>query len=40
MDWRILIVLAPLAIAGGWAVFNIGAAALRQAQNFLDSRES
>ena len=36
MDWRIVIVLAPLAIAAGWAVFNIGAAALRQVQTFLD----
>ncbi|TRT81995.1 MAG: photosystem II protein Y [Microcystis aeruginosa Ma_AC_P_19900807_S299] len=27
MDWRVLIVLTPLLIAGGWAVFNIGAAA-------------
>ncbi|PSF33625.1 photosystem II protein Y [Aphanothece hegewaldii CCALA 016] len=39
MDWRILIVLTPLLIAGGWAVFNIGAAALRQVQLFL-SKES
>jgi photosystem II PsbY protein len=39
MDWRILIVLLPLLIAGGWAVFNIGAVALRQAQQFL-SKES
>lgn len=38
MDWRVLIVLAPLIIAGTWAVFNIGAAALRQLQQF--SRES
>ncbi|BAZ85404.1 photosystem II protein Y [Dolichospermum compactum] len=34
-DNRVLIVLAPVAIAAGWAVFNIGAAALRQIQNFL-----
>ncbi|AFW94345.1 photosystem II protein Y [Dolichospermum sp. UHCC 0684] len=38
-DNRVLIVLAPVAIAAGWAVFNIGAAALRQVQNFL-SREA
>ena len=38
-DNRVLIVLAPIAIAAGWAVFNIGAAALRQVQNFL-SREA
>jgi len=34
MDWRVLIVLAPLAIAGGWALFNIGAAAINQVQKF------
>jgi len=39
LDNRVLIVLAPIAIAAGWAVFNIGAAALRQVQNFL-SREA
>ncbi|MTJ48662.1 photosystem II protein Y [Dolichospermum sp. UHCC 0259] len=39
IDNRVLIVLAPVAIAAGWAVFNIGAAALRQIQNFL-SREA
>jgi len=38
MDWRVLIVLAPLIIAGTWAIFNIGAAALRQFQQI--SRES
>ena len=35
LDNRVLIVLAPVAIAAGWAAFNIGAAALRQIQNFL-----
>jgi len=39
IDNRVLIVLAPIAIAAGWAVFNIGAVALRQVQNFL-SREA
>jgi photosystem II PsbY protein len=39
IDNRVLIVLAPVAIAAGWAVFNIGAAAIRQVQNFL-SREA
>ncbi|NES83026.1 MAG: photosystem II protein Y [Moorea sp. SIO2B7] len=34
MDLRLLIVLAPLAIAAGWAIFNIGAAALAQWQKF------
>ncbi|MBF2007599.1 MULTISPECIES: photosystem II protein Y [Chlorogloeopsis] len=36
LDMRLLIVLAPIAIAAGWAVFNIGAAALNQLQNFLN----
>jgi photosystem II PsbY protein len=39
MDWRVLIVLLPLIIAASWAVFNIGADALRQVQQFL-SKES
>lgn len=30
MDFRIALVLAPLAIAASWAIFNIGAAALGQ----------
>jgi photosystem II PsbY protein len=29
-DFRILIVLTPLLLAGGWAVYNIGALALKQ----------
>jgi photosystem II PsbY protein len=36
IDFRVAIVLAPIAIAAGWAVFNIGAAALRQVQGFLN----
>ncbi len=36
MDWRLLIVFAPLILAAGWALFNIGAAALSQAQGFLN----
>ncbi|MDJ1173093.1 photosystem II protein Y [Roseofilum capinflatum] len=40
MDWRVVVVLLPIAVAGGWAVFNIGAAALTQIQNFLNSREA
>lgn len=36
MDWRIVVVLAPLAIAAGWAAFNIAGAALAQVQRFLD----
>jgi photosystem II PsbY protein len=34
-DFRLLIVLAPLGIAAGWAVFNILPAALKQVQGFL-----
>ncbi|MBW4560616.1 MAG: photosystem II protein Y [Mojavia pulchra JT2-VF2] len=36
IDYRVALVLAPVAIAAGWAVFNIGAAALQQIQNFLN----
>ncbi|WP_013322757.1 photosystem II protein Y [Gloeothece verrucosa] len=36
MDWRVLIVVAPLLIAASWALFNIGAAAIRQVQEFLN----
>ncbi|OKH19967.1 photosystem II protein Y [[Limnothrix rosea] IAM M-220] len=33
MDFRVVIVLAPLAVAASWALFNIGAAALNQLSN-------
>ncbi|BAT51340.1 photosystem II protein Y [Nostoc sp. NIES-3756] len=36
IDFRVAIVLAPIAVAASWAAFNIGAAALRQVQNFLN----
>jgi len=36
IDTRIVIVLAPLVIAASWAAFNIGAAAIRQVQAFLN----
>lgn len=36
LDMRLFIVLAPITIAAGWAIFNIGAAALNQLQNFLN----
>lgn len=36
MDWRVLIVLAPVLVAASWAIFNIGAAALRQLQQTMD----
>jgi photosystem II PsbY protein len=35
MDTRLLIVLAPLALAAGWAGFNIFRAALQQVQTFM-----
>ena len=35
-DWRLLVVLGPIAIALGWALFNIGQAALGQVQNYLN----
>ncbi|MBW4666835.1 MAG: photosystem II protein Y [Cyanomargarita calcarea GSE-NOS-MK-12-04C] len=36
IDYRVAIVLAPILVAAGWAAFNIGAAALRQIQGFLN----
>ncbi|MEB3358717.1 MAG: photosystem II protein Y [Synechococcales bacterium] len=36
MDWRILIVLLPIILAGSWAIFNIGRIALEQARSFLN----
>jgi photosystem II PsbY protein len=36
IDWRIAVVLLPLIVAASWALFNIGAAALRQVQAFLN----
>ncbi|HAA32117.1 MAG TPA: photosystem II protein Y [Cyanobacteria bacterium UBA8553] len=36
IDWRIAVVLSPLLLAAGWAIFNIGAVALRQVQAFLN----
>lgn len=38
IDFRVAVVLLPLAIAAGWALFNIGAAALQQIQGFLNNR--
>jgi len=40
MDWRIVVVLAPIILVGSWAVFNIGRAALGQIQTFLNNREA
>lgn len=36
MDWRVLVVFAPLALAIGWVIYNIGQAALQQAKTFWD----
>ncbi len=36
MDLRVLIVLLPVIIAGSWALFNIGAAAINQVQRFIN----
>ncbi|MEM0979998.1 MAG: photosystem II protein Y [Cyanobacteria bacterium P01_H01_bin.58] len=36
MDWRIVVVIAPIAVAASWALFNIGRAALGQVQAFLN----
>jgi len=38
MDWRILIVLLPVLVAGGWALYNIGRAALSQLQEFMNKQ--
>jgi photosystem II PsbY protein len=37
-DFRLLIVLAPLAIAGGWAIFNVLPIALKQIQELLSEK--
>ena len=34
-DWRILIVLSPVLLAGGWAAYNVGAIALKQVEKLL-----
>lgn len=35
MDWRILLVVLPLALALGWVFKNIGQEALRQGKDFI-----
>lgn len=40
MDWRIVLVLSPVILAGSWAVFNIGRAALAQLQVFNENRKA
>ncbi|MGJ3249868.1 MAG: photosystem II protein Y [Elainellaceae cyanobacterium] len=37
-DLRLLVVLLPIILAGSWAVYNIGQAAIRQIQGFLDKQ--
>lgn len=38
MDWRVIVVFSPLMVAAGWALFNIGAAAISQVQGFLNKK--
>jgi photosystem II PsbY protein len=38
-DFRLLIVVAPVAVAAGWAVFNILPAALKQIQVLLSDKD-
>jgi photosystem II PsbY protein len=38
-DFRLLIVLAPLALAASWAVFNIFPVALKQVQDLLRDKD-
>jgi len=40
MDWRVLIVLVPLFLAAGWALYNVGAVAIQQARQFLNQQNS
>lgn len=36
MDWRLLLVVLPLALALGWVFKNIGQDALKQGKEFID----
>ncbi|MCU0567958.1 MAG: photosystem II protein Y [Oculatellaceae cyanobacterium Prado106] len=38
MDWRVLVVLMPIILAGSWAVYNVGKIALKQVQGFLSKQ--
>ncbi|MEW6491840.1 MAG: photosystem II protein Y [Cyanobacteriota bacterium] len=38
IDWRVVVVLLPVILAASWALFNVGAAALRQIQALLKSK--
>lgn len=35
VDWRIVVVLLPIAVAGSWALFNIASAAIGQLQRMI-----
>jgi photosystem II PsbY protein len=35
LDFRVVVVLLPVIVAGSWAAFNIAKAALSQIQGFL-----
>jgi photosystem II PsbY protein len=37
-DFRLLIVLAPLAAAGGWAIFNVLPSAIKQFQELMSEK--
>ncbi|MFM7986975.1 MAG: photosystem II protein Y [Candidatus Fonsibacter sp.] len=38
MDTRLLVMLAPIAIAASWALFNIGRLAIQQVQRLSRQR--
>jgi photosystem II PsbY protein len=38
MDWRLIIVLLPLILAGSWAFYQVGKLAIAQAQAFLNKQ--
>ena len=37
-DFRILMVLMPVLLAGGWAAYNIGTLALKQVQKMFNNQ--
>ncbi|MBD0394727.1 MAG: photosystem II protein Y [Microcoleus sp. C1-bin4] len=37
-DFRILIVLMPVLLAGGWAAYNIGSLALKPVQKMFNNQ--
>lgn len=40
MDLRLLIVLLPVLLAGGWAISRVLPVAVQQAQSFLAKRQA